>query len=328
MNEIKIPGWVDLQVNGYKGVNFSDPKLSIEDIISVSRELFKLGIVAYCPTIISSPLEVYKRNLPLFTEAIKQTEGAEILGLHLEGPFINPEEGIRGIHLREHTLPPAIDLFEKIFEWSEGAISLITLAPEIQGSIQLIEHIAYTSDIIISIGHSMANEEQITAAVKAGLKAATHVGNGIPAYIPRHHNPIWPILAENKISGLFITDGFHLPPEMIKVCIKAKSVEKFIVTSDLMQFAGLNPGIYAFCNKNVILEKNGYLHEENSEMLAGSTKSMMDCMNFLASIINIPENDYYKVGFENPLKLLNKKLKQTYKSQIGFNNYRFDITHE
>ncbi|TFG22225.1 MAG: hypothetical protein EU532_14575 [Promethearchaeota archaeon] len=328
MNIITIPGWVDLQVNGYKGVNFSDPSLALEDIHTVSSELLKNGTIAYCPTIISSPLEVYQHNLPLIADAMRQNSGAEILGAHIEGPFINPEEGVRGIHLKNNIFPPIIETFKKILNWSKDIISIITLAPEIQGSIQLIEYIVNNTDIIVSVGHSMAKSDDIKAAIEAGAKAATHVGNGIPPYIPRHNNPLWSILAEERIYGLFITDGFHIPPDFIKVCLKAKGINKFIVTSDLTHFAGLKPGPYSFYNTKIILEINGFIHKENSELLAGSTKTMMECMNYVASILQLNEIEYYKIGFENPLKLINKTLKNNKFFKIVFQNNKFHLINE
>ena len=328
MIKINIPGWVDLQVNGYKGINFSDSKLTLKDIQLINKLLLEDGIIGYCPTLISSPLKIYQRNLSLISQTIHQEDGAQILGIHIEGPFINPEEGIRGIHRRENIMPINIDSFEKIYKWAEGNISIITIAPEIKGAIQLIEHITNSTNIIVSIGHSMAKKEAIDGAINAGAKAATHIGNGIPENIPRHSNPLWPLLANDQIFGLFITDGFHIPPDLIRVGLRAKGVSKFIIISDLVHIAGHKPGEYIFENSPVILENNGYLHRKDSFLLAGSTKTMMDCMNFLASIENLGLKDFNKIGFKNPLNLIKKNIPNKKKLKISFKNNRFCLNNE
>jgi N-acetylglucosamine-6-phosphate deacetylase len=300
-----IPGWVDLQVNGYKGIDFSSADLTLQGIASVSSQLLQHGVIGYCPALISSPLEVYRHNLPLIAEASKSSGGAQILGIHLEGPFISPDNGARGVHPKDFVILPSIELFEKFRSWSREKLALITLAPELEGAIKLIEHIVTKSGTVVSIGHHAAGKEIINAATEAGARAATHVGNGLPEMIHRHENPLWPILADDRLTGMFVTDGFHLPKEMVKVCLRAKGTLRFIVTSDLVHIAGNSPGTYDFHGIPVTLEANRYLHREGTTMLAGSASTMMDCMNFLASTRETDEKDLLRIGFENPLKLLN-----------------------
>ena len=313
---MKFRGFVDLQVNGYKGVDFSDPQLTLEDIRSVSIKLLKLGIIGYCPTLISSPLETYKHNLPIISEAMNQNVGATILGIHLEGPFINPENGVRGIHPKENVIIPSIDLYEKLQEWSQNQIILITLAPEIKDAFALIDHIINIGHTIVSIGHTVAGADIIKKAIDMGVKAATHVGNGLPNMIHRHNNPLWSVLADDRIYGLFITDGFHLPEELIKVSFRSKGSSRFIVTSDLVHIAGLNPGMYTFHGDSVLLENDGSLHCQNSEYLAGSTKTMFHCMNYISSLGELNLEELYKVGYKNPLNLISKKIEQISVHQV------------
>ncbi|MCP4761641.1 MAG: hypothetical protein GY870_07655, partial [archaeon] len=124
----------------------------------------------------------------------------------------------------------------------------------------------------------------------------------------RHKNPIWPLLSEDKISGLFITDGFHLPKDLILTGIKAKKISNFIVASDMMHLTGRKPGNYIINDIPIVLEENGYLHIKGSQQLSGSARNMMDCMNYLNSIVDLDESDIFKIGYENPLKLINKKI--------------------
>jgi len=321
-----VPGFIDLQINGFKGIDFSGKNLTVNDINQVSIELLKQGTIAYCPTIISSFLDIYKQNLPTIANARSSEKGAKILGIHIEGPFLNPENGFRGIHPKKNIIPPSINAFKKFQEWSDDNISILTIAPDQPGALKLIEYAVSHSDTIISLGHHNANRETIKKAVDLGAKAATHVGNGLNKMIHRFNNPLWPILGEDRLYGFFITDGFHIPDDMIKTCIRAKSVSKFIVTSDLVHLARMIPGRYVFKDANVVLESSGYLHREGSSQLAGSTSTMMECMNHLASIGELDKEGLKKVGYENQLNLIGKDLDQKFIEKlpgISFENNQF-----
>jgi N-acetylglucosamine-6-phosphate deacetylase len=330
VNHLKLEGFVDLQVNGYKGIDFSNPNLQKEDIKFVSKELLKLGVIGYCPTLISSKLDTYKHNLPLLAEAMNDQIGAQMLGIHLEGPFINPRDGVRGIHLQENIIAPSIDIFDKLYKWSNGKIAILTIAPEINDSFKLIEYIANKKDIVISIGHTTALNDVIVKAINLGVKAATHVGNGLQNRIHRHNNPLWPILANDHLYGLFVTDSFHIPYELIKVALRSKGASKFIVTSDLVHIAGLKPGLYDFHGEMVVLENSGLLRCQDSNYLAGSTQTMIDCMNYISSFEEVNIEELYKIGYENPLKLINKVIKHNIKDKIPelhYSNKRFTINN-
>ncbi len=304
------PGWIDLQVNGFKGVDFSDKNLTLKGVEQVSKELLAKGTIGYCPTIITSPLAIYERNLPLLAKAMESKVGAQILGIHLEGPFISPEDGFRGFHPKNCIVSPSIELFEKLRKWSDHKIAILTLDPSRDGSFDLIKHITSHSNVVPFMGHHASIREVINKAVDIGIRAATHVGNGLSRVIDRFDNPLWPILANDKLFGCFITDGFHLPLDMVKTCLRAKGVDKFIVTSDVVHYAGMKPGRYMFHDGPVIVEPNGYIHREGSLQLAGSSRTMMECLNVLASLGELEEKDFYKIGFENPLKLINVKFEK------------------
>lgn len=326
-----ILGWVDLQVNGFKGIDFSAPNLTLKDINFVNHQLLERGIVGYCPTVISSPLEVYEHNLPLLAKASESKEGAQILGIHLEGPFINPEYGPRGAHPEDCILLPSIDVFERFRDWSQDKLSILTLAPECEGALALIEHIVTTSKIVVSMGHFNASRDIIQNAVELGACAATHVGNGIADMLHRHNNPLWTILADDRITGFFITDGNHLPPEMVRVCLRAKRVAKFIVTSDMSCLAGLEPGDYNFHGIPVIFEPNGTIRRKGMLQHAGAGVTMMDDMNFMASLGELDLQGLIKVGFENPLQLLGAKIDKKRQSQapkILYKKQRFILYSE
>lgn len=317
-------GLVDLQVNGHGGVNFSTPGLTLEKIRFVTRELVQLGTAAYCPTVVSCPMEVYRENLPVISRAMDDPElSPHILGIHLEGPFISPLEGARGMHPKDWIKEPDTEMYEHLQEFSSGKIVLVTVAPELEAVIPLIQHITRDGNTTVSLGHHMAGKEKIETAVGAGARACTHLGNGIPEMIHRYANPLWPQLAEGSLTAMFITDGHHLPPEFIRVALRVKSPERFIVTSDASAIAGMPPATYEVNGMKVVLEESGRIRSIDSNYLAGSSSTMMQCMNFLASIAEMEESQLWQVGFSNPLKLINKELSFPVLPEVKFSNGRF-----
>ncbi len=323
-------GFVDLQVNGYLGVNFSAPGLTVEKIRFATQRLIEQGTVAYCPTVITSPMELYRENLPVIAKAMKEPDLApHILGIHLEGPFISPLDGARGIHSKDLIQPPDIGVYEELQQLAGGKIVLVTVAPEVTEAESLIRHITQNGTVTVSLGHHLASRGEIEMACRAGARACTHLGNGIPEMLPRHANPIWPQLAEDSLVGMFITDGHHLPLEFIKVALRAKTPERFIVTSDSSPIAGRPPGTYEIWGQKVLLEESGRLIGVDSGYLAGSSSNMTQCMNVLASLGMFDEDELWRIGFANPLKLINKdagKLQDLPVPEVGFVNNRFIIT--
>ena len=239
----EIPGFVDLQVNGYKGIDFSRPDLSSEQVRTVSQSLFEQGTAAFLPTIITSPTEVYRRNLRLLGTMIREKDcQGRMPGIHLEGPFLSPKKGYIGTHERAEIRPPDTELLENLWEWSLGTIRLLTLAAEYPGAASLTAS-ANEKGIAVSTGHSAFTPADLQRFIDAGGRAVTHLGNGIPNRIDRHRNQIWTALAEDRISALIIADGFHVPDPMLTVFLRAKGSQRLIAVSDISPIAGCRPGI-------------------------------------------------------------------------------------
>ena len=302
-------GFVDLQVNGFGGINFSDPGLTMSEIRQVMRAQARLGTLAFCPTVITAEMIVYRRVLQLLDEALREQsgwgEGCWMPGIHLEGPFISPEDGAVGVHPRQYVQPPDAERFAEIFEMAGGKIALLTLAPELPGALELIAR-AVELGVAVSIGHTLADAAAVRAAVAAGARLSTHLGNGCPNWLHRHHNPIWPQLAAPELTAMLITDGHHLPPEVIAAFLAAKRPGRVIVTSDAAPAAGCPPGEYAFFGSRVLLEPSGRLRNLERDTLAGSAASMLDCMNHLAGLGLLSEADLWRVGRDQPLAAIGR----------------------
>lgn len=299
-----IPGFVDLQINGYRGVDFTSANLTPEAVRQVSSGQMARGTLAYCPTVVTAAPAVYEHVLPILARACKDSEGAQILGIHVEGPFISPDDGPRGVHPQAHVRPPSPEDFDRLRDLADDRIAIITIAPEVEGAVEFIRHVVSTSQTIVSLGHHSGDAQSIGRAADAGARLLTHVGNGMAETIHRHLNPMWPMLADDRLTGMFISDGHHLPRELLTVCLRAKGVERFIVTSDMAHLNGFEPGEYEFAGVPVVLEPNGRLHRKGAYQLAGSASDMIDCMNVMAGLGELDLAGLERIGYRNALDLL------------------------
>lgn len=301
---MKIPGLIDLQVNGFKGVDFSDAQLGVESFTTACRQILASGTSAFLPTVVTSSPKVYRHNLPLIANVLNQEEFAgRLLGIHLEGPFISPADGARGAHDGRWVRDADIEYLRQLLDWAGAQVRLLTVAAEVDGIEKLIEYAA-SEGITVSLGHQMADATAINRAAAAGACALTHLGNGVPAVLDRHKNPIWAGLANDDVSAMIITDGHHLPDSVIKTFIRAKGIERIIITSDASPIAGLLPGRYETLNNAVVLDESGRLYNPQTGYMVGSSTTMLDCMNYLASLRILTVEQLIRVGFDNPLKLI------------------------
>jgi N-acetylglucosamine-6-phosphate deacetylase len=321
-----LSGFVDLQVNGFGGINFSSTTLTVEDVELAVAALAMRGTIAFCPTLITSSLVTYRQVLPVLAKAMRSPECAgSLLGIHLEGPFISPVEGAVGVHPAEHVQAPSLGMFDELYHLAEGRVSLLTLAPELPGALDLIEH-AVRLGVRVSIGHTMADDRAVRQAVEAGARFSTHLGNGCPNLLHRHHNPIWPQLASPDLSAMIITDGHHLPPPVIAAFLAAKGVERILVTSDAAPLAGCPPGEYSIFGTRVLLEPGGRLRSLERDNLAGSASTMLECMNFLAGLDLLSEEDLWRVGRDNPLAALGMRPSDLrVRGQVRYAGGRFHV---
>ena len=226
------PGLIDVQINGYMGVDFSGPDLTVEGIRKATKALWKAGVTTYFPTIITSDFNRMKTNFAILAEAQKDPEiGKSIPGFHLEGPYISPLPGFRGAHLEKYIKNPDWEEFQELQKAANNGIKLITVAPELDGAIPFIRN-CVANGIIVALGHHNGSAEDIERAIDAGAKMATHLGNGCANEINRHHNPIWPQLADDRITPSLIADGFHLTKEEVRSFYKVKGPNKTILVSD------------------------------------------------------------------------------------------------
>jgi len=301
---VGLPGLVDLQVNGYRGVDFSGADLSEEDLAQACRQLLEAGTTAFLPTLISSSAGIYERNLPIIARVLSQEEfRGRVLGLHLEGPFIATQDGARGAHSVQCVRRPDVGYLKELIDLAQGTVRLITIAADQPGAEELSRY-ASNHGVAVSLGHHMANEQDLERLVAVGAKALTHLGNGVPALLSRHQNPVWAGLANDNLAATIIADGHHLPPSMLKTFIRTKGPGRCIVISDASPLAGLPPGEYWSMGAMVRLQEDGKLFNPATGYMAGSSATILACANHLAGLGLAGLNELGRMFFYNPLYLI------------------------
>ena len=297
-------GFVDLQINGNLGIDFSDPALTEDRFMVAAEHILAGGTEIFLPTIVTSPKEVYLRNLAVIRSACeKRGLLKQVPGVHLEGPFISNQPGAVGAHRPQCVIPPDCAFFDEIMRKSGNYVKLLTVAAEVPGADALISH-ASAMGVAVSCGHQLAGSSDLAAAAKAGAKLLTHLGNGCPNLINRHNNMVWAGMANDDLTAMIITDGHHLPGDLIKCIVRVKGADRVIVTSDAAPIAGLPPGRYDDWGNVGILEPNGLYHNPEKGCLIGSSASMSDCVKFLRSLEILDEDGIEKVSRTNPLKMI------------------------
>ncbi len=300
------PGLIDIQINGYVGVDFSGPDLTVEGVREATKGLWKAGVTSYLPTVITSDIERIKQNFAILAEVRKDPEiGQSIPGFHLEGPYISPVKGFRGAHLEKYIKPPDWEEFQEIQKAAGNGIKLITVAPELPGAIEFIRK-CVASGMVVSLGHHNGTAEDISKAVEAGATMATHLGNGCANEINRHHNPIWPQLSHDQITPSIIADGFHLTREEVRSFYKVKGPYKTILVSDALDLAGLPPGEYIRGERKLLLTPNVVKLPEE-DVLAGAASPISKCVGVMMDYTGCGLAEAIRMASTNPAQVLSQE---------------------
>jgi N-acetylglucosamine-6-phosphate deacetylase len=300
------PGFIDNQVNGFAGVTFAlgSGELTPEGVKKATRVLWKYGVTTYLPTLTTNSNELLLNNLSILAEVKNDPDmHGSIAGFHLEGPYINPEDGYRGAHPKEHVRLPDWNEFMEFDEASGGNILQITLAPEMKGAMDFITK-CRNNDIIVALGHHNAPAEIVFAAIDRGAKITTHIGNGAASIINRHRNPFWSQLADDRLNISIICDGFHLPPEVINVFYKVKGVEKTIITSDVTSYGSLPPGNYFTAEGDSIkITREGMLLNVIQGGLYGSASPLIKGVRHIIEVTGCSLADAVQMSSTNVARL-------------------------
>ncbi|MCX7603794.1 MAG: amidohydrolase family protein [Bryobacteraceae bacterium] len=297
------PGFIDLQVNGFAGADYCSPETPAEAIGRSLEAQFAAGVTRIFATVITGPPEEMLAAMANLARARRELPfGRAIEGIHVEGPFLSPQDGPRGAHPREHVRPPDLEEFRRWQQASGGLVRMVTLSPEWPEAPAFIE--AITSEgVVAAIGHLEATAEQIEAAVRAGARLATHLGNGAHAMLPRHPNYLWQQLAEDRLAASFIVDGIHLDAAFLRVALRAKGVERSVLITDAVAPAGCGPGVYRLGGQEVELHPEGRVTLRGTERLAGSALRMDRGVENLMRLAGLTLAEALTMAARNPARI-------------------------
>lgn len=299
------PAFFDPQINGCLGVGFNSLKLTPDGVRMIADECRRHGIGAFCPTVITDSFDAQRNAFAILTESLEQDDelSQRMPCFHLEGPYLAGDDGPRGAHPKAHVRDPDWDEFRRLQDAAGGRIRMVTLAPERTGAVPFIEKAAATG-VVVALGHTAATGEQLRAAVAAGAKTSTHLGNGCHAVMNRHANPIWEQAANDDLWASLITDGHHLPPAVVKTLIRAKTVARAILTCDAGTFAGCEPGRYADWGTEVEVLPGGKIVVPGTPFLAGSGVFTDACLSNLLRVADVTLADAIAMASLRPRQLL------------------------
>ncbi|MCA1033770.1 N-acetylglucosamine-6-phosphate deacetylase [Bacillus infantis] len=291
------PGFIDLHIHGAGGADTMDS--TPEALQTIARTLPAEGTTSFLATTITQERSLIEKALA--NAAAYKPEGfeAEMLGIHLEGPFINEKR--KGAQPLEHILKSDVELFKAWQEKSGQLIRLVTLAPELEGGKELVRHLAETG-VIASIGHSDADYEEVREAVEAGATHVTHLFNGMKGLHHREPGTAGAALLFKELIVEMIADGVHVRPEMIKLALNSKGMDGMVLITDSMRAKCLKNGTYDLGGQDVTVKDGMALLEDGT--LAGSILRMKDSLKNMTKFADITLAEAVKLASENPAKQL------------------------
>lgn len=303
------PGYIDVQINGAFGVDFSQPvdeETLKKDVDKVANGLLSHGVTSFVPTLVTSPSKHYHKILPVLRRRDGTKDRAGVLGVHVEGPFINLEK--KGAHHPDYisTFDKGVDDVERMYG-SLDNISVITLAPELAGSGEVIRSLTQKG-ITVSVGHSMASLQEGEDAVKAGASFITHLFN---AMLPFHHRDphLVGLLASDQIPegrtvyyGM-IADGIHTHPAALRIAHRT-NVKGIVLVTDAMSAMGLPPGSYQLGPMEVdVTETAAYV--AGTKTLCGSVATMKDSVKYFFEKTECTKVEVLEAATLHPAESLN-----------------------
>jgi N-acetylglucosamine-6-phosphate deacetylase len=290
-----VPGFIDLQVNGGFSFDFTtDP----QSIWRVGENLPQYGVTSFLPTIITSPPERTKTaQQVVMAGAPGNYQGAAVLGLHIEGPFLNSEK--KGAHNPDYLLPPNIDLY-KNFSPSTG-IRLVTLAPELPGATAVIKQLV-AQEVLVSAGHSSATFEQAIAGFDHGIRYATHTFNAMSPYHQHEPGLVGAALDDNRVTLGLIADGVHVHPAVVRMILRATGINRLNLVTDSVGALGCPPGEYALGDFPVVVDADSVRLFDGT--LAGSILSADQAIRNLMTFTGCTLAQAVQTSSMNPARLL------------------------
>jgi N-acetylglucosamine-6-phosphate deacetylase len=263
------PGFIDTHIHGFGGFGTDDA--STEAVIEMSGLLTKCGVTSFNPTLYPSEPEEMLRAVKNVAAAMGRENGARIMGLHLEGPFLSPDK--LGVQKRETLRPVDIDYMERLWEAAEGHVVNMTVAPEIKHMRELALF-CIKKGIVLQAGHTDAKYDNMVEGMQAGILHSTHLFNAMSRMDHRNPNAVGAILIHPEMSCEIIADGFHVHPDLFKLLLRDKPIDKIVLVTDGLKPTEQEAGPF-FANGEEVVFHDGAFHRAMDDVIAGSGLTMI-----------------------------------------------------
>ena len=297
---------IDLQVNGFAGVDFNSDELEGEDFIRAAMALKNIGVHKFLPTLITAPLDKMRARAAKLVQLIEECEelGNIIPGIHLEGPFISSEDGYRGAHPLDGVCLADLEIVKGLEDACAGKLLLFTLAPEQDNKGDVAKYLS-NQGVVVSAGHTNASTDQLKNAIDCGLQMFTHLGNACPPQLPRHDNIIQRVLSlSDKLWISYIADGLHLPFFVLKNLLNTAGHSRSVIVSDAISAAECKAGFYTLGDQSIEIKKDGVSQSADGSHLIGSTTSLATMYQNLINNLGLTKEQAEELTFSNPSQIL------------------------
>ena len=300
---VLAPGLIDIHIHGGAGHDVMEG--SDESLAAVERLMTKHGVTSYCPTTVTAPVDTTLRSLETLGKAVERASGsvgdgtrARPLGVHFEGPFLSHAK--RGVHPPALLQPASRELFDRMWHAAGGRVSAMTIAPEIEGALDLIAE-ATRRGVCVSLGHSDAELTQARAAINAGARHATHTFNAMRALDHRSPGLLGAVLTDRTITADIIVDGIHVDPIVVDLFLRAKGMDGAVLITDAISATGMPDGIYVLGGLQV------QVHDGRCEYdgrLAGSVLTLDQALRNTMKFANVSLQQAIRMATLNPANVL------------------------
>lgn len=278
------PALVDLQVNGYAGVDFQRDDLDEAALRHAAEALARDGCGVFFAAVITAPWPAMLARVRRLAGFVGRVPG--LAGIHAEGPWLSQQPGFCGAHEPAWMRDPTPDQLQELLQAAAGVPLLLTLAPERPGAVEVIRA-AVRAGAVVSLGHTDATAEQLRAAVVAGATGFTHLGNGCPPQLDRHDNILWRALDTPGLACALIPDGIHLPPPAFRGLHRALGSGRAWFTTDAMAAAGAPPGEYPLGPLKLTVGEDGVVRQPGRPNFAGSALRPVEGVRRAAAMLGV-----------------------------------------
>ncbi len=292
-----VPGLIDLHVHGCLGMTVATA--DAEALVGMARFLSDSGTTAFQPSTGAAPILDLQSAIERVRELTQgPVQGARSIGLHMEGPFLNPER--KGAMPKALLLKPDLDLLRKWVELGQGSINHVTVAPELPGALDLVRFLV-EAGITVSAGHTFATYEEMLDGFRAGITVGNHTYNAMRELHHREPGALGAVLTQPGIYAELIADCIHVHPGAMRLLIQAKGPDWVCLITDATAGAGMPPGEYDFAGRKVTIESSGKSHLPDGT-LAGSTTQLRLCLRNVVETVGVPFEDALGMATVNPAK--------------------------